>query len=85
MHVRTLNIAEFDADKLSMTNFQVLDHEERKNVWFAYPRWIKGANKIVYHAPGKLFLYQLSDGSTREFPNDNKADYRYLYGEATLK
>ncbi|MEZ6125781.1 MAG: hypothetical protein R3C49_21775 [Planctomycetaceae bacterium] len=38
---------------------------------------------IVYHAGGKLFLYTLSDGSTKQVSTDDKADYRYPHGEAT--
>jgi Tol biopolymer transport system component len=82
---RTLYIADFDAKQRTMTNFKTFANEEGKNVWFAYPRWTKDASEIVYHAGGKLFLYKLSDGSTRKVSTDDKADYRYPHGEATPK
>ena len=82
---RTLYLADFDAEKRTMTNFKDFANEEGKNVWFAYPRWTKDASEIVYHAGGKLFLYKLSDGSTRKVSTDDKADYRYPHGEATPK
>jgi hypothetical protein len=43
----------------------------------------KGEASIVYHAGGKLYLYDLADGSTKQVSTDNKADYRYPHGEAT--
>lgn len=56
---------------------------EGKKVWFAYPRFTKGEASIVYHAGGKLFLYTLADGLTKQVSTDAKADYRYPHGEAT--
>ena len=82
---RTLYIADFDATKRTMTNFKPFANEERKNIWFAYPRWTRDASEIIYHAGGKLYLYKLADGSTRKVSTDDKADYRYPHGEATPK
>ena len=58
-------------------------NEERKQVWFDYPRWTKDGAAIVYMAGGKLFLHTLADGSTKQVSTDPKADYRYPHGEAT--
>ena len=52
-------------------------------MWFAYPRFTKGEASIVYHLGGKLFLYTLADGLTKQVSTDAKADYRYPHGEAT--
>jgi len=82
---RTLYVADFDAKQRTMTNFKPFANQEGKQVWYAYPRWMKGANEIVYHAGGKLFLYKIDDGSTRKVSTDDKADYRYPHGEATPK
>lgn len=82
---RTLYLADFDSKTRAMTNFKPIANEERKNVWFAYPRWTRDASEIVYHAGRKLFLYKLADGSTRKVSTDDKADYRYPHGEATPK
>lgn len=80
---RTLYVADFDVKSRSITNARPFANAERKQVWFDYPRWTKGGNAIVYHAGGKLFLYTLSDGSTKQVSTDDKADYRYPHGEAT--
>jgi Tol biopolymer transport system component len=82
---RTLYLADFDAQKLTMTNFKPFANEAGKPIWFAYPRWTKDQSAIVYQAGGKLFLYTLADGSTRKVSTDDKADYRYPHGEATPK
>jgi hypothetical protein len=82
---RTLYVASFDVQKRVMSHFKPFANEERKQVWFAYPRWTKDASEIVYHADRKLFLYKLADGSTRKVSTDDKADYRYPHGEATPK
>lgn len=80
---RTLYVADFDVKTRTITNAQPFANAERKQVWFDYPRWTKGGSAIVYHAGGKLFLYTLSDGSTKQVSTDDKADYRYPHGEAT--
>lgn len=82
---RTLYVADFDAEKRTMTNFKAFANEAGKPVWFAYPRWTRNQSAIVYHAGGKLFLYTLADDSTVKVSTDKKADYRYPHGEATPK
>ena len=80
---RTLYVADFDVTSRTITNARPFANAERKQVWFDYPRWTRGGNAIVYHAGGKLFLYTLSDDSTKQVSTDDKADYRYPHGEAT--
>lgn len=80
---RTLYVADFDVKSRTITNARPFANAERKQVWFDYPRWTKGGDAIVFHAGGKLFLYTLSDGSTKQVSTDDKADYRYPHGEAT--
>ena len=82
---RTLYLADFDVGSRTMSNFEVFANEERKPVWFAYPRWTRDQSAIVYHAGRKLFLYTPADGSTVKVSADDKADYRYPHGEATPK
>ena len=79
---RTLYHADFDVKQRKITNLKPFANAEKKNVWFAYPRWTKDEAAIVYHAGGKLFLHTLADGSTRQVSTDDKADYRYPFGEA---
>ena len=80
---RTLYVADFDVEKRTITNLKAFANAEGERVWFAYPRWVKDESAIVYHAGGKLFLYTLADGKTRQVSTDDKADYRYPHGEAT--
>lgn len=80
---RTLYVADFDVAKRTITNLKPFANAEGKKVWFAYPRFTKGETSIVYHAGGKLFLYSLTDGTTKQVSTDAKADYRYPHGEAT--
>lgn len=80
---RTLYVADFDAQRRTITNARPFANAEAKRVWFAYPRWTKDESAIVYHAGGKLFLYTLADGTTKQVSTDDKADYRYPHGEAT--
>ena len=82
---RTLYIADFDAERLSITNAQPFANEEGANRWFAYPRWTKDEEAIVYHASPSLYLYTLADGSTVKVATDDGADYRYPHCEATPK
>jgi len=80
---RTLYVADFDVEKRTISNLKPFANFEGKKVWFAYPRFTKGEESIVFQAGGKLFLYSLSDGATRQVSTDDKADYRYPHGEAT--
>jgi dipeptidyl aminopeptidase/acylaminoacyl peptidase len=82
----TLYIADFDAEKRTITNFKAIANAEGKKGWYAYPRWIKGESAVVYHlndsGKGRLHVYELSDGSTTCVSTDKDADYRYPHGEA---
>ncbi|MEM7009866.1 MAG: PHB depolymerase family esterase [Verrucomicrobiota bacterium] len=82
---RTLYVADFDAEERTITNAKPFANEEGKPVWFAYPRWTKDESAIMYHAGGKLFLYTLADGSTKQVSTDDDASYIYPHGEATPK
>ncbi|MDJ0972847.1 MAG: hypothetical protein QNJ98_00130 [Planctomycetota bacterium] len=86
---RALFVADFDVKTRKMTNIKAFANEHRKPGWFAYPRWTKGAQRIVYHAHEKggtsLRLYTLSDGTTVKASVDPKADYRYPHGEGMPK
>lgn len=82
---RTLYFADFDAKKRTITGIKPFANEEGKPIWFAYPRWTKDETAIVYHAGGKLNLYTLADGSTKQVSTDDSADYRYPHGESTPK
>ncbi|TWT81016.1 Protein TolB [Planctomycetes bacterium CA13] len=86
---RTLYIADFDSDKRTIANAKAFANEAGNPGWFAYPRWTKDEKAIVYHAnetgKGKLFLYTLKDGSTKQVSTNNNADYRYPHTEATPK
>ena len=82
---RTLYIADFNANKPSITNAKPFANEEGANRWFAYPRWAKDETAIVYHASPSLYLYTLEDGSTRKVSTNENADYRYPHCEATPK
>jgi hypothetical protein len=83
---RTLYIAEFDAQKRTITNPKPFANEEGKPFWFDYPRWIDGESAVVYHSTqtgkGQLYVYRLADGSTKHVSTNPKADYRYPHGEA---
>lgn len=82
---RTLYLADFDPQARTITNAIPFANEAGDKVWFDYPRWTQDESAIVYHAGGKLFLYTLADGSTRQVSTDDEADYRYPHGEATPK
>ena len=66
---RTLYIADFDAQKRTITNLKAIANEEGKPFWYAYPRWIDGEAAVVYHSDetgkGQLYVYRLEDGSTK--------------------
>lgn len=81
---RTLYIADLDAKRPSITNAKAFANEEGANRWFAYPRWTKDEQAIVYHASPSLYLYKLADGSTKHI-STGEGDYRYPHGEATPK
>ena len=82
----TLYIADFDAQKRTITSLKVIANEEGKPFWYAYPRWIDGDAAVVYHlnqtGKGQLYVYRLEDGSTKRVSTDAAADYRYPHGEA---
>jgi hypothetical protein len=82
---RTLYIADFDANKPSITNAKPFANEEGANRWFAYPRWTRDEKAIVYHASPSLYLYTLEDGSTVKVSTNDGADYRYPHCEAAPK
>ena len=82
---RTLFVADFDAQKRTITNAKPIANEESKPIWYAYPRWTKDETAIVYHAGKALYLYTLQDGSTTKVSTNDSADYRYPHGEATPK
>jgi Tol biopolymer transport system component len=82
----TLYVADFDTEKRTITNLKVIANAEGKRVWYAYPRWINGESAVVYHlndsGKGRLYVYDLSDGSTTCVSTEKGADYRYPHGEA---
>ena len=82
---RTLYVADFDSKTHAITNAKPFANNEGKPVWFAYPRWTRDQNAIVYQAGGALYLYTLKSGKTQKVSTDDKADYRYPHGEATPK
>lgn len=82
----TLYIADFDAEKRTITNLKAIANEAGKEHWYAYPRWIEGEAAVVYHlnqtGKGELYVYRLQDGSTTRVSTNAGADYRYPHGEA---
>jgi hypothetical protein len=82
---RTLYVADFDATARTITNARPFANEERKPVWFAYPRWTADESAIVYHAGGRLFRYALAEGTTTQVSDDDGGDYRYPHGEGAPK
>ena len=84
-----LYIAEFDVTKRQVTNPKIIANKEYKPAWFAYPRWTKDGQAVIYHAnttgKGMLFLYALKDGSTNKVSTNDNIDYRYPHGENTPK
>ncbi len=83
---RTLYIADFDAQKRTITNAAAFANKEGKPIWYAYPRWIEGEATVVYHSyetgKGQLYVYRLEDESTKRVSTNAGADYRYPHGEA---
>ncbi|MCA9048701.1 MAG: hypothetical protein KDA89_08230, partial [Planctomycetaceae bacterium] len=82
---RTLYIADFDQEEPSITNAKAFANEKGADRWFAYPRWTKDEQAIVYHASPSLYLYTLSDGKTAKVSTKEGADYRYPHCEAAPK
>jgi len=87
---RTIFIADFDADKRTITNVEPIANEKPEpTAWYAYPRWVKDETAVVYHAnttgKGALYLYTVKDGTTRRVSTDPRADYRYPHGERSPK
>jgi hypothetical protein len=87
---RTLYLADFDVKRRTMTAAKPFANQEALPApWFAYPRWTKDEQAIVYHAnttgKGALYVYTLQDGSTVKVSTNNDADYRYPHTEATPK
>jgi len=84
-----LYIADFDARKRRVSNPKAFANEEYKPFWFAYPRWTKDGQAVVYHAnttgKGRLFLYSLKDGSTKKVSMIDDIDFRYPHGEDAPK
>jgi len=84
-----LYIADFDAQKCRITNPKVFANKDYKPAWFAYPRWTKDGQAVIYHAnttgKGRLFLYSLKEDSTRQISSNDTVDYRYPHGEDTPK
>ncbi|NOY82882.1 MAG: hypothetical protein GXP31_17940 [Kiritimatiellaeota bacterium] len=82
-------VADFDVKKRAVLNPKIIANKERKEAWFAYPRWTKDEKAVVYHAnttgKGILFMYTLEDGLTRRISTNPNADYRYPHGEAAPK
>lgn len=82
---RTLYVADFDAKRRTITNAKAFANAEGSPRWFAYPRWTKDEQAIVYHASPSLYLYTLKDDTTRQVSTNPDADYRYPHCEATPK
>jgi Tol biopolymer transport system component len=83
---RTLYIADFDADRRTITNPKAFANEASKPFWIAYPRWIDGESAVIYHSgetgKNQLYVYRLEDRSTRRVSTNPKANYQYPHGEA---
>jgi Tol biopolymer transport system component len=81
-----LYIADFDAEKRVISNLKIIANAEGKKGWYAYPRWINGESAVVYHlndtGKGRLFVYDVKEGTTTCVSTNKDADYRYPHGEA---
>lgn len=84
-----IRIADFDADKLRITNPITIANKDHNPGWYAYPRWTKDGRAVIYHAnttgKGKLYLYTLKDGKTKQVSTNDEIDFRYPHGEDTPK
>ncbi|MCP4722820.1 MAG: hypothetical protein GY860_25480 [Desulfobacteraceae bacterium] len=82
-------IADFDVEKRQVTNAKIIANRDYQPAWFAYPRWTKDGQSVIYHAnttgKGRLFLYTLKDGLTRKISTNDEIDYRYPHGEGAPK
>ncbi|MHC5054189.1 MAG: TolB family protein [Planctomycetota bacterium] len=86
---RALFTADFDVKKRAMTNFKAFANEDRKPFWIAYPRWIAGEERIVYHSyetgKGCLYVYNVKHGTTMKVSRNQHGNYRYPHGEGQPK
>jgi len=82
-------IADFDVENLKITNPKVFANKNHTLGWYAYPRWTKDGKAVIYHAnttgKGRLFLYTLKDGSTKQVSTNNTVDFRYPHVEDAPK
>lgn len=84
-----MTVADFNVRTRKITNPKVFANKEQKPFWYAYPRWTKDGKAIIYFAnttgKGKLYLYTLRTGKTKQISTNDSVDYRYPHGEATPK
>ena len=84
-----IRIADLDVDKLRITNPITIANKEHKPAWYAYPRWTKDSRAVIYHAnttgTGRLYLYTLKDGKTKQVSTNDGVDFRYPHGEGAPK
>jgi len=82
-------IADFDPTARTITNHKAIANPNYGDGWYAYPRWSRDGQAVIYHADttgkGKLFLYTLKDGTTRQVSRNDAVDYRYPHAEDTPK
>jgi Tol biopolymer transport system component len=87
---RVLYIADFDASARTITNPRVFANEiAAPNITYLYPRWTKDESAIVYHCDktgkNQLYMYRLSDGSTKRVSTNLNVNYLFPHGEASPK
>jgi Tol biopolymer transport system component len=84
-----MTIADFDVKNLKFTNPKVFANKEHKPAWYAYPRWTRDGKAVIYHAnttgKGRLFLYTLKTGSTKQVSKNDDVDFRYPHVEDAPK
>jgi len=84
-----ISIADLDIKNLKIANARVIANEKHEPFWYDYPRWTKDSKSVIYHAnttgKGRLFLYILADGSTRQVSRNNDVDFRYPHVEDAPK
>ena len=82
-------IADFDVAQRKLSNHQAIANKDYGDGWFAYPRWTKDADAVIYHADttgkGRLYLYRLKDGKTAQVSRRDDVDYRYPHVRDTPK
>jgi len=71
---RTLYVADFDAKQPAITDARPFANEDRKPIWYAYPRWLKDESAIIYQADGRLYLYNLGNKSTTKVSITDSVD-----------